>query len=229
MLLTGEGYAENVTFEGLPDGLEDELVIGDAIVNKAKSATFQIVNNGDKPVKFRWNQGDKEEFKFYPSVGHLAAKSSKQIKIWFKSAKTVKYDKIDLLCETYQVEQKPDAETGAKYRDWDDTMKTVRMVRPSEHKKIMRQREEEERKRKEEAEAAAAAAANKGKAPPKAPAKAASKEDAKVDDIVVDMSEEPSVELVDTIAEPENTKVEGTDKAVPLKTSLVCDQVKYDC
>ena len=102
-------------------------------------------------------------------------------------------------------------------------MKTVRMVRPSEHKKIMRQREEEERKRKEEAEAAAAATANKGKAPPKAPAKAASKDDAKVDDIVVDMSEEPSVELVDTIAEPENTKIEGTDKAVPLKTSLVCD------
>ena len=77
VLLMGEGYAEAVTFEGLPEGLEDELVIGDTIVNKAKSATFSIVNNGDKPVKFRWNQGDKDEFKFYPSVGHLAAKSSK--------------------------------------------------------------------------------------------------------------------------------------------------------
>jgi hydrocephalus-inducing protein len=229
VLLMGEGYAENVTFEGLPEGLEDELAIGDCIVNKAKSAVFQIVNNGEKAVKFRWNQGDKEEFKFYPSVGHLAAKSSKQIKIWFKSSKTVKYDKIDLLCETFQIEQKPDAETGAKYRDWDDTMKTVHMVRPSEYKKIMKQREEEERKRKEEAEAAAAAAANKGKAPPKAPAKAASKEETKVDEIVVDMSEDPSVELVDTLPEPENAKVEGTDKNVPLKTTLLCDQVKYDC
>lgn len=102
-------------------------------------------------------------------------------------------------------------------------MKTVRMVRPSEYKKIMKQREEEEKRRKEEAEAAAAAAAAKGKAPAKAPAKPAAKEESKADEIVVDMSEEPSVELVDTIPEPENTKVEGTDKNVPLKTSLLCD------
>jgi hypothetical protein len=102
-------------------------------------------------------------------------------------------------------------------------MKTVRMVRPSEYKKIMKQREEEERKRKEEAEAAAAAAAAKGKAPAKAPAKPAAKEEAKGEEIVIDMSEEPSVELVDTIAEPEFTKVEGTDKNVPLKTTLLCD------
>jgi hypothetical protein len=143
----------------------------------------------------------------------------------FKSGKTVKYDKIDLLCETFQIEQKPDPENypGQKYRDWDDTMKTVRMVRPSEHKKIMKQREEEERKRKEEAEAAAAAAANKGKPPAKAPAKPAAATASEADAMVIDMNEEPSVELVDTIAEPENTKVDGSDKSVPLKTTLVCD------
>ena len=45
-------------------------------------------------------KGDKDEFKFYPMVGHLKAKSSKQIKVVFKSAKSVKYDKIDLNCET---------------------------------------------------------------------------------------------------------------------------------
>lgn len=37
-------------------------------------------------------------------------------------------------------------------------MKTMRMVRPSEYRKIMKQREDEEKKRKEEAEAAALAA-----------------------------------------------------------------------
>jgi len=37
-------------------------------------------------------------------------------------------------------------------------MKTMRMVRPSEHRKILKQREDEEKKRKEEAEAAALAA-----------------------------------------------------------------------
>jgi hydrocephalus-inducing protein len=108
-------------------------------------------------------------------------------------------------------------------------MKTVRMVRPSEHRKIMKQREEEERKRKEEAEAAAALAANKGKPPAKAPAKPAAATASEADAMVIDMNEEPSVELVDTIAEPEHTKVDGSEKSVPLKTTLVCDQVKYDC
>ena len=99
-------------------------------------------------------------------VGHLKAKSSKQIKVVFKSGKTVKYDKIDLLCETFCIEQRADPETGSKsYRDWDDTMKTMRMVRPSEYKKIMKQREDEEKKRKEEAEAAAAAQAAQQKKP----------------------------------------------------------------
>lgn len=161
-------------------------------------------------------------------MGHLAAKSSKQIKVIFKSAKTLKFDKVDLMCETQIIEQKPDGDTGAKYKDWDDTMKTVRMVRPSEYKKIMRMREEEERRRKEEAEAATAAAAAKGKAPAKAPAKPAGKDEAKTDEIVIDMSEEPSVELVDTISEPEHAKVEGSDKAITLKTTLVCDHVKYE-
>lgn len=40
VLIVGEGYAENVTFEGLPENLEDELIVGDCIVSKAKSVTF---------------------------------------------------------------------------------------------------------------------------------------------------------------------------------------------
>lgn len=54
-MIIGEGYVENVTFEGLPENLEDELLIGDCIVNKAKAATFSIVNNGDRTVRFKWN------------------------------------------------------------------------------------------------------------------------------------------------------------------------------
>lgn len=116
-----------------------------------------------------------------------------------KGTKTVKYDKIDLTCETYQIEQKPQ-ENGKTYLDWDDTMKTMRLVRPSEHKKIMQQREQEERKRKEEAELAAIAAL--GKKAPKAPAK--KKEEVPVEEeIVIDESEEASVELIEVIQEPE--------------------------
>ena len=37
VMISGEGYSESVTFEGLPD---DELQIGDCIVGKQKSQSF---------------------------------------------------------------------------------------------------------------------------------------------------------------------------------------------
>lgn len=154
--------------------MEDELIIGDAVVNKNKTSSFTLMNSSDHVMKFNWNQGDKDEFRFYPQVGHIQGHTTKQIKVVFKSDKTVKYDKIDLVCETQQIDQKPvEGESG--FKDWDDTMKTMVMVRPSEYKKIMQERQIAERKRKEEAEAAAAAAATKGKGKP--PAKTAKKDD----------------------------------------------------
>jgi hypothetical protein len=97
----GEGYSESVTFEGLP---QDELDIGDCIVGKSKTMSFQLTNNGDKAVRFNWNMGDKEEFKLFPSQGHLQSKSSKTIKVLFKSAKSISYDRVELLCETVVIE-----------------------------------------------------------------------------------------------------------------------------
>jgi hypothetical protein len=87
--LVGEGYAENVTFEGLPN---DELNFGDCVVEKAKSESFQITNNGESPVKFSWNAGDKEGFFFSPSMGHLKPGAAKAIKVQFKSNISVSYD-----------------------------------------------------------------------------------------------------------------------------------------
>jgi hypothetical protein len=73
--------------------------------------TFQLANNGDKAVRFNWNLGDKEEFRLFPSQGHLKAHSSKQIKVMFKSGKAIQYDQVELLCETTEIEQK--AEDGS--------------------------------------------------------------------------------------------------------------------
>lgn len=106
-------------------------------------------------------------------------------------------------------------------------MKTVRMVRPSELKKIMAEREAEERRRREEAEAAQAAAAKKGAKGGKPPAK--KEETAVEEDFQIDESEEATAELIDTLPEPEHEKVEGSERGVALKTSLVCDFARYEC
>jgi len=103
-------------------------------------------------------------------------------------------------------------------------MKTVRMVRPSEYRNIMRRREEMERRRREEAEAAALAAQKKKGGKP-----AKKQEDEPIKDEPVNENEEASEELVETIEEPEIGKIEGSEKNVVLKTSLTCDYAKYEC
>jgi hypothetical protein len=103
-----------------------------------------------------------------------------------RGKETKKYDKVDFICETQNIAQK--VVEGTKWTDWDDTMKTVKMVRPSEHRKFIRDKEVADIKRKEEAEAAAFAAQNKKGAKP--PTKVAA---ALPEEVVVDMSEEPSV------------------------------------
>jgi len=87
-------------------------------------------------------------------------------------------------------------------------MKTLKMVRPSEQKKIMRDREIAELKRKEDAEAAAFAAnAKKGAKPP---AKAAAPH---FEEIVIDMSEEATVQLIDVIPEPEHEVIADSQRS----------------
>jgi hypothetical protein len=81
------------------------------------------------------------------------------------------------------------------------------MVRPSEHKKIMRDREKAEVEKQEAREAAAQLAAGKKAAPPKKPAKGEVVEE----EIVIDESEDANVELIEVIEEPEHSS-EGAAK-----------------
>jgi hypothetical protein len=145
-----------------------------------------------------------------------------------KGIKTAKYENINLTCETFSINQKPDAD-GNKYTDWDDSMKIARLVRPSEFRKIMQDRKREDDKRKEEAELAAQAAA--GKKPAKAPpGKKPVVEAAPVEeDVVINMDEEPTQELIEVIPEPEFVKVDGTDRNVVMKASCVIDYANYSC
>lgn len=155
----------------------------------------------------------------------MKAHSQKQVKVTFKSDKEENFEGLELACETSQIIQN---QTGdLDFKDWDDTMKTVRFVRPSELRKIMADRAAEEKRRREEAEAAAAAA-TKGKAAAKG--KPPAKTDEKpAEEIVIDESEEATAELVDTIPEPSHDKVDGTDQVFGLKVSAVCDYGRYDC
>ena len=104
-MLCGEGYNESVTFENLPQGREDSLVIGDCIIGKSKAVSFDLLNSGEQDIKFRWNSGapDRDEFTFYPSVGHLRAGQTVQIKVMTRGKETKKYENVDFVCETWTI------------------------------------------------------------------------------------------------------------------------------
>lgn len=78
---------------------------------------------------------------------------------------------------------------------------------------------------KEEAEAAAAAAAKKGKKPPPK----AENERLPEEDMPIDESEEATEEFAEALPEPQFEPVEGSDKKLKLKVSVVSDYARYKC
>lgn len=39
-MIQGEGYYESIVFEGLPQESEDEIQLGDCVINQLKKITF---------------------------------------------------------------------------------------------------------------------------------------------------------------------------------------------
>lgn len=44
-----------MVFENLPKDLEDEIDLGDCVINQEKKVYFAIKNNSNSHVKFQWN------------------------------------------------------------------------------------------------------------------------------------------------------------------------------
>ena len=166
------------------------LRLGDAIINKPKSVNFNIVNTSEKPIKFQWNVAEPG-FTFLPSVGHLRPNSSKQVNVKYLTDEAKVLKDLEVMCDATAITQ-----STAEFTDWDDSMTEIKLIRPSEMKKILAIKEARERIKREEAEAAAAAAAKKGakKPPPK-------KENEKLpeEDMEIDESEEPTEEYAEPL------------------------------
>lgn len=100
MLITGEGFYEDIVFENLPNESEDEVNLGDCIIGQEKPITFAVKNNSNEVIKFNWNTQGSEDFTLIPRVGHIKGKSSKTITLIFKSMKSILHKNFALLLET---------------------------------------------------------------------------------------------------------------------------------
>jgi len=57
ILVQGEGFYEDITFEGLPKDLEDELDLEHNVIGVEKRVGFYVRNNSNNQVKFSFNTG----------------------------------------------------------------------------------------------------------------------------------------------------------------------------
>jgi hydrocephalus-inducing protein len=224
VMITGEGFYEDITFEGLPNEAEEEISFGDCIINTERRMTFFIRNNSTNAIKFNWNTQGNEDFTVTPRVGHLEGKNSKPITILFKSSKAVTYKSIPILCETKQIIQ-PSASGPQGFQDWDDSKCTVRYVTQNEYDWVMKKRVEEESKRREEEAATKKGAKKAAPADKKAGDK---KKEESVDHFVHDDTQEANIPLEEPIPEPDHKPIDKSDKNIPLKCSAIADFARYE-
>lgn len=89
ILLVGQGYMEDITFEGLPSGSSSEIEFEDGPVGTARTLAFVMKNRADKHWRFAWPA--VPFLKFSPAVGHLHADAEKDVVVTFLPTETVSY------------------------------------------------------------------------------------------------------------------------------------------
>jgi hydrocephalus-inducing protein len=214
--LAGECYQEDVTFEGLPRELDDELHFEDGAVGTgAREIGFTLRNHTAKAFRFWWPRVSPH-LTFSPRRGHLHGKSTMDILVSFNPEQAVALSPLEdlgLVIEeiTYEGEHKEQPE-------WDDRMTTVKYV-PLDH--------EEEPEAQDPPRPSAATAGGKGgkdsKVPPPAAA-ALAKPTAEVQ--VVEGEDGQQLKRIEVVEpEPAHKAVEGTSREIGLKVRRTAARV----
>jgi hypothetical protein len=118
--LTGEGFWEEIYFEGFSDDVAD-LVFKEGLVGRESQLPFSIRNVSQFHARFAF-QGHNN-FRFIPQTGHLHKGTSKKIIAVFETEKPIRHTLLKLFCSFTKIELlDPDLV------DWDDSMRTPAMV-----------------------------------------------------------------------------------------------------
>lgn len=119
-IFIGEGYSEDVSFEGLSDD-DGNLIFKDNIVGRQQEATFVMRNVSQNDLRFQWN--DHNDFVFYPKVGQIRVGKIKTIKVVFFTEKPQKLNGIKINCQWTKIEL-----ADPYSLDWDDSQKAIKFV-----------------------------------------------------------------------------------------------------
>lgn len=124
ILVTGEGYWEEVECIGLPGNREDAIWYKDGGFNVPHVVTFTMKNNvKDKHWRFAWPVVEK--ITFSPATGHLHAGASKTITATFFATKATQILDQPMNVSLYNIKFPEGEETPP---DWDSKVPDLAMI-----------------------------------------------------------------------------------------------------
>ncbi|KAH6588049.1 hypothetical protein BASA50_010912 [Batrachochytrium salamandrivorans] len=120
-LVTGEGYLDDLTFEELNDGIENEIILGDCFIGESKNKIFRVCNHSSEWTRVSFD--GIPEFLFSPSVAHIKPRGDREVSVCFspKSPQEILHSSITIKATKIRYQASPNIE-------WDNRMKIVRWV-----------------------------------------------------------------------------------------------------
>ncbi|KAJ3115022.1 hypothetical protein HDU96_001327 [Phlyctochytrium bullatum] len=119
--IAGEGYVDDVTFDGLPSDNDNELSLGDCMIGEMKQVAFTATNHSTDIIRLSWVV-DVPDFVFSPSVAHIRPKGQKEISVLFCPKQPMEIHGAKAVCKTSKIRYLSQTIDP----DWDDRIKSVR-------------------------------------------------------------------------------------------------------
>ena len=140
--LQGECYTQSLSFENLPEGLDDEIRLPDLpIAGDPYEMIFSVVSHAQQRVRFAFPEvyqclpeGEKDErdnkgITFSPSIGHLEPGEKKDVVLCFNPKEAVKLDAHDISLSVSEIKY-VDATSGPA-GSWDNTITVEEKTEPA--------------------------------------------------------------------------------------------------
>lgn len=119
--ITGEGYLDDLTFEGLAEDSDNEIIFTDCTIGGAKYYTFRLLNHSLDTLRIAFTEiGD---FTFTPSVLHIAGKAEHEVTVAFSPKQPVDIQRLAIVIKASRI-----LLAQPVSQDWNDRMKAVKWV-----------------------------------------------------------------------------------------------------
>ncbi|XJO77830.1 hypothetical protein BDV3_002359 [Batrachochytrium dendrobatidis] len=119
--LVGEGYLDDLTFEGLSDDSENEIIFGDCFIDECKQKSFKLRNHSSEWVRIFISESS--DFVFNPTILHIKPRGDRDVCVTFspKQTQEIQHAPITVKSGKLRFQSPPDLE-------WDSGMKVVRWI-----------------------------------------------------------------------------------------------------